>query len=913
MAEQFVVNVVINPAGARRGASQVNQSLTSVGTNASRVGQLVRRAFTFAVLVAGIRSLIKTVGDFQRRMAEVSTLLRTDVVPQTNAISAAARRMAIDFGTSVGDQVSAFYQAISAGAADAAAATTLLDTANRLAIGGVTDVRTGVDALTSVINAYGLEAGAAADISDILFAAMAQGKTTVGELSKEIGAVVSIAATAGVGFDELAAALAAATKNALPLNKATTGIRTAINSIIAPVPQVAQAAKDLGIQFDAAALRADGLVGFLKNVQEVTDGNVEALRRLFPEQRAFAVITALLAGDMKSLEDATAAMNERVGATQRAFELVSNTGVQQLNRAVAALTDILLGVVNVTLNFLSPAFRFFADNVELMRIVLVPFIALLTLYAARVAVTAIATTINMSRVFAAQQLVTVSLTGAMILLNRAILFFAVTPLGRLITAATIVIALIINWREEFRKMGAVGEAIADIIQAIIDTVNTLISVVREAAISLGLLAEETDSVGSAAGTAGKNVQTLAERMQELRDGANDAGTQAEEVGEKFSKFKPLFDDIGSSIFDTIPAFDQMASAGENAASRISSAMSGAVSSIRSVSSSARSSAGPGGTPNLVGTGGGTRIRTGLEGRTLSFDLVPEAFRELADAIGGSIVLDSTVAGVAPGAATTGLLARGKELGVQAPRFDTGTFLGTSTPGITPTFLGPKGSDIARAQTAQFNAFREAVERAETALAAETQARNAVTEQVRQAREGTIEQLARQLAGTTGAGSFGSIDPGIRAMIDQIGTLEGELARTNDLTQRIDLGIRIDQLRKSLDGLTDATTQTVEFLSGNPFEQFRQNVFGAASGAEFTVRGGGSSRDSKLFNLALASGEDVRVRTAAQRRREEGGGGTTIVQNVNFEISTPDADSFRRTQTQLTARTLNQLNKVQART
>ena len=51
---------------------------------------------------------------------------------------------------------------------------------DKLATGGVTDVETAADGLTTVLNAYGAEAGSATDVSDALFVALKAGKATVG-------------------------------------------------------------------------------------------------------------------------------------------------------------------------------------------------------------------------------------------------------------------------------------------------------------------------------------------------------------------------------------------------------------------------------------------------------------------------------------------------------------------------------------------------------------------------------------------------------------------------------------------------------------------------------------------------------------------------------------------------------------
>ena len=58
-----------------------------------------------------------------------------------------------------------------------------LKTAQKGAVGGVSDLETAVDGLSSVVNAFGKESIDAGRASDIMFTAVKQGKTTFAEIS----------------------------------------------------------------------------------------------------------------------------------------------------------------------------------------------------------------------------------------------------------------------------------------------------------------------------------------------------------------------------------------------------------------------------------------------------------------------------------------------------------------------------------------------------------------------------------------------------------------------------------------------------------------------------------------------------------------------------------------------------------
>jgi TP901 family phage tail tape measure protein len=230
-------------------------------------------------LAGGIALAVNEAVKFERAMDEVSTLL--DDTSSIDGMKKSMAQLAVQFGSSQVAQTEALYQAISAGAAAGEEAINLLTAANKLAIGGVTDVKTSVDALTTVMNAYGDEAGTAADISDVFFTAVKAGKTTIPELASAIGNVATLAGQMGVTFEETAAAAATLTKSGLATTEAMTGIRGIMVAIAKPTEKAVKMAKELGIEFNSTALRSKGLAGFLDDVKKATGGNVDQMAKLF--------------------------------------------------------------------------------------------------------------------------------------------------------------------------------------------------------------------------------------------------------------------------------------------------------------------------------------------------------------------------------------------------------------------------------------------------------------------------------------------------------------------------------------------------------------------------------------------------------------------------------------------------------
>ena len=111
------------------------------------------------MLAAGAASIafgtlaVRAAADFDRGMREVNTLLNFSNA-QLDVLSIQVRELSKEFGINAVDATKALYSTISAGQAPSEAIS-FLTVAAKTAIGGVTDLETAVDGLTSVVNAFG--------------------------------------------------------------------------------------------------------------------------------------------------------------------------------------------------------------------------------------------------------------------------------------------------------------------------------------------------------------------------------------------------------------------------------------------------------------------------------------------------------------------------------------------------------------------------------------------------------------------------------------------------------------------------------------------------------------------------------------------------------------------------------------
>jgi TP901 family phage tail tape measure protein len=238
------------------------------------------------------------------------------------------------------DLLSASYDVASAGFGEVAELTDVLTASQLGATGGFSDLGTVADATTSVLNAYGLESEKAAKIVDGFVQTQNDGKIIVEQYAQQIGRLAPVAAGAGVGIDELNAAISSVTATGVPVESTFAGLRMVIASIQKPSAEASKAAEKLGVDFSATALKTKGLGGVLSELIEKGGASEEMLAKFFRSVEARTAVLPLLNDELvsfnKNLENQA---NAQDVAAKAAFT-ASNTIQGQLTRLGSAFTNL---------------------------------------------------------------------------------------------------------------------------------------------------------------------------------------------------------------------------------------------------------------------------------------------------------------------------------------------------------------------------------------------------------------------------------------------------------------------------------------------------------------------------------------------------------------------------------------------
>ena len=210
-----------------------------------------------------------------------------------------------------------------------------LEQSSKSAVGGIADLGQTVTVTSTLIKNYGLEWSEAAALQDKIQTTAKNGVTSFEQLAQALPRVTGNAATLGVTVDELMASFATLTGVSGNTNEVSTQMAAIFTALVKPSSEAAEMAQAMGIQFDAAAIKAaGGFQSFLTNL----DGTVKAYAaangmiaeeiygKLFGSAEALRALIPLNGELADTYRNNVAAMADSGGTIDAAFESMSGSG-----------------------------------------------------------------------------------------------------------------------------------------------------------------------------------------------------------------------------------------------------------------------------------------------------------------------------------------------------------------------------------------------------------------------------------------------------------------------------------------------------------------------------------------------------------------------------------------------------------
>lgn len=315
-------------AGLKGVATQAALATAALGGTALAAG---------AVSVALVNGTQKAAA-YQQGLAEISTL--TNKMPgDLDDLGRKMLKLGVDTRRSFADLKAGYEEILGAsvrGTDSEPVALQFLERSAQLARVTREETKVAADALTSILNAYELDATSAARVTDMLWASISAGKVRLGEIAGSLGAVAGQANSLGIPLEELLGAMALLTTRGIPASTALEYIRSALSNVQKPSEQATKTAKALGIEFNATALKSMGLVKFLDQMGRGVGDNSQALATLIGDVGGLQAVIGLLNGGLDDTGGILDKVTRSTGELDRATAKLKGTAqdsVAQFNAA----------------------------------------------------------------------------------------------------------------------------------------------------------------------------------------------------------------------------------------------------------------------------------------------------------------------------------------------------------------------------------------------------------------------------------------------------------------------------------------------------------------------------------------------------------------------------------------------------
>ena len=328
MAANNVTNAISQISGALNGVTEENRSFSAAMNTANTMAG--KSGEDFARLKGQVAELSKSIPVVRDELANGLYQVISNGVPEDNWIA-------------------------------------FLQKSAKASVGGIADLGETVKVTSTIIKNYGLSWDKAGDVQDKIQLTAKNGVTSFEQLAQALPKVTSNAATLGVSIDELMATFATLTGVSGNTAEVSTQLAAIFTALVKPSSEASKMAQQMGIEFDAAAIKA---AGGMRNFLTDLDKNVKAYARksgmleqeiygkLFGSAESLRALGPLTGQLAAKFNENVEAMKGSAGTIDDAFSIMSSSGAASLQilknkfaevgDAIASTMGGIMPVLNIT-------------------------------------------------------------------------------------------------------------------------------------------------------------------------------------------------------------------------------------------------------------------------------------------------------------------------------------------------------------------------------------------------------------------------------------------------------------------------------------------------------------------------------------------------------------------------------------
>ena len=306
--------------------TQLTAGLSKANSALQRFGFVASTALTAPMVMAG-KASFQMAKDYEYAIQTIVGLTGTaqDVV---NGLNQDILKMAPELARAPLELAQGAYFILSSGIKATGEAMEVLTVSAKAATAGLGTTQQMTQVLTSALNAYrgtGISAGYA---TDVIVAAVREGKAEASGFATSLGQIIPIAANLGVSFDQVAGGMAAITLTGASAANAAVYLKGVFNSLIKASSQGETALKKMGTSYAdlRRILEREGLVALMQKLRDIQEEyGDEMLGDVIPNIRAMTGFMSFAGKNFQYNTELMKRVTESTGALADAFAAVANT------------------------------------------------------------------------------------------------------------------------------------------------------------------------------------------------------------------------------------------------------------------------------------------------------------------------------------------------------------------------------------------------------------------------------------------------------------------------------------------------------------------------------------------------------------------------------------------------------------
>lgn len=330
--------------GSQENLNRINSEQAKIKENiAATKTQLLGTIGAIRAVTAAIYAgPVQAAQEYETAIAKVSTIADANAVP-IEEMSSEIMKLSNTTGIAASQIADDVYNAISAGQ-QTGDAVNFVSYSTKLAKAGFAESAQTLDVLTTILNAYGMEAEEVSKVSDMLVQTQNKGKVSVGELSSVMGKIIPTANANNVALEQLCAGYAIMTSKGIAAAETTTYMNSMLNELSKSGTTAEKTLRaTTGKSFKELMTEGKSLGEVIQILQQEAEKSGKSLNDMFGSAEAGKAAVSLLSGGVEGFNEQVAGMVDSVGATEEAFAKMDQTTEAKMQKAKNSIAN--LGIV----------------------------------------------------------------------------------------------------------------------------------------------------------------------------------------------------------------------------------------------------------------------------------------------------------------------------------------------------------------------------------------------------------------------------------------------------------------------------------------------------------------------------------------------------------------------------------------